>query len=190
MKERNSSVSCANENNHRTDEYFEVFCPHPECMARGKNGQGNILIHGRKRPRYRCKECGRTFSAQVETMFAGLRKPTDLIVIIATLLSMDVFSRRLCMRMGWMNGRWRVGGYIGIHRPKRRSSYILTDIATGWTEYLPLLHHDQDAVLLALNRASQLLPFPLLGLDTDNGGGFIKAALLAYCEREHVTFTS
>jgi len=53
--------------------------------------------------------------------------------------------------------------------PKRRSSYILTDIATGWTECLPLLHHGQDAVLLALDRASQLLPFPLLGLDTDNG---------------------
>jgi len=87
LKERNSSVSCANENNHRTDEYFEVFCPHPECMARGKIVQGNILIHGRKRPRYRCKECDRTFSAQVETMFAGLHKPTDLIVIVATLPS-------------------------------------------------------------------------------------------------------
>src|SRR5258708_39723573 len=56
-------------------------------MARGKIGQGNILIHGRKRPRYRCKECGRTFSAQVEMMFAGLRNPTDLIVIVATLPS-------------------------------------------------------------------------------------------------------
>ncbi len=43
------------------------------------------------------------------------------------------------------------------------------DIAKGWTECLPLLHHGQDAVLLALDRASQLLPFPLLGLDTDNG---------------------
>jgi hypothetical protein len=34
-----------------------------------------------------------------------------------------------------------------------------------------------------------LLPFPLLGLDTDNRGEFINAEVLAYCEREHITFT-
>lgn len=33
------------------------------------------------------------------------------------------------------------------------STLTLTDIATGWTECLPLLHHDQEAVLLALDRA-------------------------------------
>lgn len=65
----------------------EVFCPNAECMARGKIGQGTIVIHGRKRPRYRCKVCNKTFSAQAGTMFAGLRKPTDLIVIVVTLLS-------------------------------------------------------------------------------------------------------
>jgi hypothetical protein len=65
----------------------------------------------------------------------------------------------------------------------------LTDVATGWTECLPLLHRDQDSVLQALDRARQLLPFPILGLDTDNGGEFINAGLLAYCEREHITFT-
>jgi hypothetical protein len=29
----------------------------------------------------------------------------------------------------------------------------------------------------------------MLGLDTDNGGEFINAEVLAYCEREHITFT-
>src|SRR3989442_11391399 len=64
-----------------------VFCPNQQCMARGKIGQGNIVIHGRKRPRYRCKECGKTFSAQAGTMFAGLRKPTELVVVVVTLLA-------------------------------------------------------------------------------------------------------
>ncbi len=65
----------------------------------------------------------------------------------------------------------------------------LTDIATGWTECLPLLNRNQEAVVAALKRARQLLPFPLLGLDTDNGVEFINMELLAYCEAEQLTFT-
>ena len=46
----------------------------------------------------------------------------------------------------------------------------LTDVATGWTECLPLLYRSQEAVLAALRRARTLFPFPILGIDTDNGG--------------------
>ena len=46
----------------------------------------------------------------------------------------------------------------------------LTDVATGWTECLPLLHWSQEAVLAATQRARTLFPFPILGIDTDNGG--------------------
>jgi IS1 family transposase len=63
------------------------FCPNEACKARGNIGQGNIVIHSRSRPRYRCKTCGKTFSAREGTMLAGLRKPTDLIVIVVTLLA-------------------------------------------------------------------------------------------------------
>lgn len=65
----------------------------------------------------------------------------------------------------------------------------LTDIATGWTECLPLLSRSQETVVAALQRAQQLLPFPLLGVDTDNGAEFINVELLAFCEQEHITFT-
>jgi hypothetical protein len=65
----------------------------------------------------------------------------------------------------------------------------LTDVATGWTECLPLLNRAQEAVVAALRRAQQLLPFPILGIDTDNGAEFIHLELLAYCEQEHITFT-
>jgi integrase-like protein len=63
----------------------------------------------------------------------------------------------------------------------------LTDIATGWTECLPLLTRNQEAVVAALKRARQLLPFPLLGIDTDNGMEFINMELLSYCEAEQLT---
>jgi transposase-like protein/IS1 family transposase len=63
------------------------FCPNEACSARGQKEQGNISIHDRKRQRYRCKVCKRTFSARRGTMLEGLRKPMDLIVIVVTLLS-------------------------------------------------------------------------------------------------------
>ncbi|EFH86194.1 integrase family protein [Ktedonobacter racemifer DSM 44963] len=65
----------------------------------------------------------------------------------------------------------------------------LTDIATGWTECLPLLSKCQDSVLDALRHAREFFPFPILGLDTDNGGEFINEAVLSYCEQEQITFT-
>src|SRR5438105_15573235 len=63
------------------------FCPNLACSARGQIGEGTISIHDRKRQRYRCKVCKRTFSARRGTMFEGLRKPVDLIVIVVTLLT-------------------------------------------------------------------------------------------------------
>jgi transposase-like protein len=63
------------------------FCPNVECPSRGLIGQGNIVSHGSKRPRCKCKTCGKTFSTNAGTALAGLRKPTELIVIIITLLS-------------------------------------------------------------------------------------------------------
>jgi transposase-like protein/IS1 family transposase len=65
----------------------QTFCPNWDCSARGKIGAGNIVGHGKKRKRYKCKTCGKTFSAHQGTMFEGLRKPEELIVIVVTLLS-------------------------------------------------------------------------------------------------------
>lgn len=61
--------------------------------------------------------------------------------------------------------------------------------ATGWTECLPLLGRGQEAVIPALKRARQLLPFPLLGSETDKGGEFIHMELAISCEQEHITLT-
>src|SRR5947209_11476573 len=63
------------------------FCPNSACSARGQIGEGNIRIHDRKRQRYRCQRCKQTFSARRGTMLEGLRKPTELIVIVVTLLA-------------------------------------------------------------------------------------------------------
>ena len=50
----------------------------------------------------------------------------------------------------------------------------LTDIAMGWTECLPLLHRTQHIVIRDLERGCRLIPYPILGLDTDNGGEVLQ----------------
>jgi hypothetical protein len=73
------------------------------------------------------------------------------------------------------------GGYL--------YTLTLTDVATGWTECLSLLYRSQETVLAALQRARTLFPFPILGIDTDNGGEFINERVIAYCEQEKIMFT-
>src|SRR5438094_4429001 len=65
----------------------KAFCPNAMCSARGQRGLGTIVIHDRQRQRYRCKACKKTFSARRGTLFEGLRKPVELIVIVVTLLT-------------------------------------------------------------------------------------------------------
>lgn len=64
-----------------------------------------------------------------------------------------------------------------------------TDLATGWTECLALPNKTQAAVSAAIELLRQNLPFPLLGLDSDNGSEFINDNLFRYCLSEEITFT-
>lgn len=68
-------------------------------------------------------------------------------------------------------------------------SLTATDIATGWTECFSLRHRSQIAVYEALNQLRTRLPFPLLGIDSDNDGIFINELMLKYCQTEGITFT-
>ena len=62
------------------------FCHNPDCPARGQAGLGNIRIHSRAERRYRCTTCGRTFAATHDTPFYRLKKATDTVTIVLTLL--------------------------------------------------------------------------------------------------------
>ena len=64
-----------------------------------------------------------------------------------------------------------------------------TDLCTGWTDVTAVLHRSQEAVSTAIQRMRQRLPFPLLGIDSDNGGEFINDLLYRYCLDEQITFT-
>lgn len=66
---------------------------------------------------------------------------------------------------------------------------VLTDIATQWTECVALRNRGEQAVSTAIAAVRTLLPVPILGLDSDNGGEFINHLLVRYCARERITFT-
>lgn len=64
-----------------------------------------------------------------------------------------------------------------------------TDVCTGWTEPAAAPNKAQVHVFAALQQIRTRLPFPLLGIDSDNGSEFINDELRRYCEQEHLTFT-
>lgn len=64
-----------------------------------------------------------------------------------------------------------------------------TDVASGWSEQRAVKNKAQKWTFEALEEIRKRLPFPLLGLDSDNGSEFINAHLFEYCEVEKITFT-
>ncbi|HEY4496339.1 MAG TPA: hypothetical protein VJC04_03220 [Candidatus Paceibacterota bacterium] len=64
-----------------------------------------------------------------------------------------------------------------------------TDIATGWFEGRAVLGKAQERVFEALQDIKTSLPFPLLGLDSDNGYEFINWEMFKYCKKENIVFT-
>jgi len=63
------------------------------------------------------------------------------------------------------------------------------DVASGWSECVGVWGKGQERVGGAIHRVRQRLPFPLLGLDSDNGSEFINQHLYNYCRRQGITFT-
>jgi hypothetical protein len=68
-------------------------------------------------------------------------------------------------------------------------SLNLTDILTTWVATRAVLGKSEVAVQEALARLRAELPFPLKGIDSDNGSGFINSHLKRYCDATAVQFT-
>lgn len=65
----------------------------------------------------------------------------------------------------------------------------LTDGMSGWTEMQGVKNKAQVWVFEAIEQIRARLPFPLLGIDSDNGSEFINDHLYRYCQQERITFT-
>jgi hypothetical protein len=66
---------------------------------------------------------------------------------------------------------------------------VVTDIASGWTELAPLLVREQTLLVDVLGEIRRRLPFPMLGLDTDNDTVFMNETVRDYCAAEKIELT-
>lgn len=57
------------------------------------------------------------------------------------------------------------------------------DYATGWVEVRGMWGRGQAGTLAALQDVERVLPFPLLGLDSDNGGEFLNHHVLGWLQK-------
>lgn len=65
----------------------------------------------------------------------------------------------------------------------------VTDVHTGWTENIALKNGAHRWVLEAMPVIEARLPFPLTGIDSDNGGEFINEALIKWAGDRDLFFT-
>lgn len=82
-----------------------------------------------------------------------------------------------------------VGHEGGDPRGEFAYSLCVTDIASGWTEARIVRNRARKWTYEALLDVRAALPFPLLGIDSDNGGEFINAHLASWTATEKITFT-
>jgi hypothetical protein len=66
---------------------------------------------------------------------------------------------------------------------------VLTDVASGWTECIALIVREASLIVDALEQLRKCLPFPLHGIDTDNGSEFINDPLYQFCKEHSIEFT-
>jgi hypothetical protein len=66
---------------------------------------------------------------------------------------------------------------------------MVTDVFTGWTETKAVRNTAQRWVFATLVGLRGGFPFPVRGIDSEDGSEFINGHLLRYCEQEEITFT-
>ena len=68
-------------------------------------------------------------------------------------------------------------------------SFNLTDIGSTWVETRSVLGKGEAGIVKAFSEMSEVLPFKVLDIDSDNGSEFINRNLYTYCDARDIGFT-
>lgn len=70
--------------------------------------------------------------------------------------------------------------------PKTDGDYVhtltMTDIASGWTECVAMRMREQMLIVGAFEQVAAVLPFAMLGVDSDNDSAFMSESVFDYCK--------
>lgn len=69
------------------------------------------------------------------------------------------------------------------------TTLVAVDTVSAWTECVPVWGKGKERVAGAVAKVQRQLPFPLLGIHSDNGGEFINDTLYQFAQQQHLTFT-
>jgi hypothetical protein len=69
------------------------------------------------------------------------------------------------------------------------STLVMTDVKSGWTGLRAMRNKARVHAVAAIEYLSGTFPFPIKGIDSDNGSEFINDHLLAYCKQKDLVFT-
>ena len=64
-----------------------IFCPNPDCPARGQRNKGNITAHSQAEQRCYCHVCDKSFSITTGTLFYRLKTDPVQVMLVITLLA-------------------------------------------------------------------------------------------------------
>ncbi len=64
-----------------------------------------------------------------------------------------------------------------------------TDVYLGWTVNIAIRNRAHARVVDAIEEVLERLPYPMVGLDCDNGGEFINHALISWCAQRTIFMT-
>jgi len=78
-------------------------------------------------------------------------------------------------------GELQAGSYV--------HTLTLTDMASTWTECVPLLVRESTLLVGAVDELRGSLPFLLRGMDIDNGAEFLNETLVRYCATQGIELT-
>ncbi|MDI7246628.1 MAG: transposase family protein [Bacillota bacterium] len=82
-----------------------------------------------------------------------------------------------------------VGHDGGNTRGEYAQTLDVVDVATRWTETRAVKNKAQKWVFEALKHIIARIPFPVRGIDSDNGAEFINDHLIRFCAQNRITFT-
>ncbi|MEW6106817.1 MAG: transposase family protein, partial [Bacillota bacterium] len=82
-----------------------------------------------------------------------------------------------------------VGHDGGNTRGEYAQTLDVVDVATRWTETRAVKNKAQKWVFEALKHIIARIPFPVRGIDSDNGAEFTNDHLIRFCAQNRITFT-